>query len=454
MTPRFHIFIRRVFASCVLALIGAMLLAPSQVLAHNEFVESTPADGDIVATVPPEWEITFTKDVPLETASGEVVNSDGVRTTLPTPTHGSATNVIRFALPPELSGTVTARWKLVSEDGHVVQGRVNFTISSSTAATDAIVAPPSSTSTDITTAQTNSSSITSPAPSPVRWAVRSMGFGAVMFVGGLLFVERLLSIATLTGSRGPLFSRIGVSALAVVPFIQNLFLIGDIRNTNVFSAIPHFFSTFDLTLGAMLIMQTFIGLVAGYIIYSSSTSHAINKTNQQFLIALFGMYLIALAFSGHSRTMSWPLLGIPIDVIHTGAAAIWLGGLAVLALLVIPRASTAGAIAAYRQFGPYAQYAVIAIAVTGVIQTLRLHGDIVSLFTESHGRILLLKILVVAAMLKVADINRKRMLRWINPDAQINDHRISLLWRASITEVVTGGIVLAITATLVTASFS
>lgn len=454
MTSPFHLSIRRVVATCVLILCAAISLAPGQVRAHNEFEESTPSDGDVVAVVPAAWEITFAKDVPLATASGEIVNSDGVRTMLPTPTHGTSQNVIRFTLPPDLTGSVTARWRLVSEDGHVVQGRVAFIVSSSTEANgstaDTSVITPTN---GIDGGQTAGSSLTSPAPTPVRWVVRSMGFSAVMFFGGLLFVEQLLSIGALSSARAILWSRVSASALGVVPFLQNLFLVGDIRGTNIFSAIPHFFSTFDLTVGAMMIMQTFIGATMAYLIFSSGV-HARHKTSQQILTALFVMYLIALAFTGHSRTMAWPVLGVPADIIHTGAAAVWLGGLAVLALLVIPVASITTSVAAYRQFGAFARNAVIAIVVTGVIQTLRLHGDIVSLFTESHGRILLLKIAVVAAMLKVADINRKRLLRQLDPDAPSTERRISLLWRASVTEVATGGIVIAVTAALVTSSFS
>jgi copper transport protein len=454
MTSQIHFLVRRVIVACMLAIFGAMLLSPGHVLAHNEFVESNPSDGDTVTTTPSVWEVTFTKDVPLATASGEVINSDGVRTTLPTPSHGTSENIILFALPPDLTGSVTARWKLVSEDGHVVQGRVTFTISSSAPTGDSSpTSTPTISPTDADGNQSSDSSITSPAPTPVRWVVRSMGFSAVMFIGGLLFVEQLLSIGALSSSRGILWSRISASALGVVPFLQNLFLIGDIRSTNVFAAIPHFFSTFDLTIGAMLIMQTLIGATVAYVIFSSN-ANARQKISQQLLVALFAMYLIALAFSGHSRTMAWPVLGIPADIVHTGAAAIWLGGLAVLALLVIPSASIATSALVYRNFSSYARYAVIAIVVTGVIQTLRLHGDIVSLFTETHGRILLLKIAVVGVMLKIADINRKRLLRRLDPDAPQTEKRISLLWRASITEVATGGIVIAITAALVTSSFN
>lgn len=438
----------------MLAIFSAMLFSPGHVLAHNEFVDSNPSDGEVVTTAPSVWEITFAKDVPLATASGEVITSDGVRSTLPSPTNGNSKNVIRFALPPDLTGPVTARWKLVSEDGHVVQGRVTFTISSSTTTgnsspTSTPTIPPS----DADGNQSTDSSITSPAPTPVRWVVRSMGFSAVMFVGGFLFVGQLLSIGALSSARGVVWSRVSASALGVVPFLQNLFLVGDIRGTNIFSAIPHFFSTFDLTVGAMLVIQTLIGMTIAYAIFTSA-SHALRTINQQLLTILFVMYLIALAFSGHSRTMAWPVLGIPADIVHTGAAAMWLGGLAVLTLLVIPSASIATSALAYRNFSSYARYAVIAIVVTGVIQTLRLHGDIVSLFTETHGRILLLKIAAVAVMLKIADINRKRLLHRLEPDTPQTERRISLLWRASITEVVTGGIVIAITAALVTSSFS
>jgi copper transport protein len=435
------------------------MLNPSTALAHNEYVESTPADGDVLATTPTTWDITFTKEVPLETASGEVVNSNGVRSSLPTPIHGSSTNVIRFTMPSGLTGSVTARWKLVSEDGHVVQGRVNFAITTTTITSDSITSntqsgtSPIASIDDVSNDAKVTSVITNPAPEPLRWAVRSMGFAAIMMMGGLIFVERALSVSVLGSARGQLFARVGSISLAVVPFLQNLFLVGDIQNKNVFSSLPHFFSSFDLTYGAMLITQTLIGLTVTYLVFSSATQ-LINRIHQQFLTALFAMYVVGLAFSGHSRTMAWPVLGVPADVAHTAAAAVWLGGLAVLAFLVIPNVSVTQAVSTYRQFGLFARYAVIVIVVTGVIQTLRLHGDIVSLFIESHGRLLLAKIAVVAVMLKIADINRKRLLRRLDPDAPITEKRINLLWRASVTEIATGGIVIAITAALVTSSFS
>ena len=61
--------------------------------------------------------------------------------------------------------------------------------------------------------------------------------------------------------------------------------------------------------------------------------------------------------------------------------------------------------------------------------------------------------LLVAAMLKIGDINRRRLLRAIPVDGNAVVLRSRLLRRASTTEAVTGGLVMAVTAVLVSSSF-
>ena len=112
-------------------------------LAHNAFDSSSPFDGEIVANSPTQWTITFTKSVPLDSFSGEVINGDGIRTQLTSPTHGATDNIVVVALPTSLIGEITARWKLVSSDGHVVSGRVAFSVNATTTTTIAV--PPTTT---------------------------------------------------------------------------------------------------------------------------------------------------------------------------------------------------------------------------------------------------------------------------------------------------------------------
>lgn len=58
--------------------------------------------------------------MPLNSASAEIINADGVRTPLTNPTHGDSEKIVRFSLPENLSGIISGRWRLVSTDGHVM----------------------------------------------------------------------------------------------------------------------------------------------------------------------------------------------------------------------------------------------------------------------------------------------------------------------------------------------
>lgn len=56
--------------------------------AHNALDTSVPSAGAVLTEVPATWSLTFTKDVPLDSASAELVAASGVRTALPAPTYG------------------------------------------------------------------------------------------------------------------------------------------------------------------------------------------------------------------------------------------------------------------------------------------------------------------------------------------------------------------------------
>ena len=124
--------------------VGLFAFGVNPALAHNSFDSSSPSDGEVFEGAPSTWNITFAKSVPLESFSGEVINGDGIRTQLSNPTLGSSDNVVVVSLPPSLTGAITARWKLISPDGHVVSGRVAFSVATSTPVVT--IAPPQSSS--------------------------------------------------------------------------------------------------------------------------------------------------------------------------------------------------------------------------------------------------------------------------------------------------------------------
>jgi copper transport protein len=101
------------------------------------------------------------------------------------------------------------------------------------------------------------------------------------------------------------------------------------------------------------------------------------------------------------------------DAIHLGGAAIWLGGLPALALVLLrapralPHSGRALATATLRRFSKVALWSVVVIAVTGLA---RLVGELDSpaqLLTTGYGRDLMLKASLLAPILVLARRNRR-----------------------------------------------
>ncbi len=130
------------------------------------------------------------------------------------------------------------------------------------------------------------------------------------------------------------------------------------------------------------------------------------------LLALVGVGSFAL--DGHQRSVAPVTLSMAADVVHLTAAAVWLGGLALLAGLLRGHRQDqdpVGAAHAIRRFGDLALLAVLAVAVSGTVMAVVLLGEAAALTTTTYGRLLLTKVGVVAVVLAVAGVNR----RWLVP---------------------------------------
>ena len=426
-------------------------------LAHNSFDSSSPSDGEVLEGAPSTWNITFAKSVPLESFSGEVINGDGIRTQLSNPTLGSSDNVVVVSLPPSLTGAITARWKLISPDGHVVSGRVAFSVATSTPVVT--IAPPQSSSSNSLAPAANIESDVgfsdgNPVPEVIRWSLRLLGYLAIIILGGLIFAELFLAEGAMASANGRKLLLMSSAAITVIPLLQGWTFLADANGYSFFKAPLDTLDLFSTTPGSMMIARALTGAAITYAVLVA-WPRLTQVVKERQALGLIGVYLVTLAYTSHSRSQSLPLLGIPVDVLHVAASIVWLGGLAVLALIVVPLVDAKNALLSYTRYGRYAQYAVATIVATGVIQTLRLHGvSITSLFGERHGQILLLKILAVGLMLKVGDINRRRLLKNLPTEESLSVKRSALLWRASFTELACGVLVLILTSMLVTSSFN
>ena len=441
--------VRRLILMIFLAIVGVGFVGGGVALAHNSATGSSPSNGAVLATSPPQWTMTFAKAVPITSASGELVREDGVRRTLPTPRHGTTENVIVFDLPADISGRVTARWRLVGTDGHVISGRVSFSVQATSAPSStslAVPVNPADTSTPALTGQPDGEN--RPVPELVRTLVRFSTFAVLTLFGGIIFAEWYIAQGTLFTNRGRRLANGTALGLFIFPAASLIILIDDLRGSSgtLFDGLS---AAASLTIGPMIMARIAFGALLARLTRSLLVRGGARQQDLLYILLVLIPYCVTLSYGGHSRSQRLPQVGVPADVIHVLAISAWLGGLAVVLAVVIPAVKPDQALPAFLRFGYAAERAVPIIIVTGLVQSFRLHQSVGSLLTSDHGLLLLAKTGVVLAMLSLGNRNRKVLVNRRNltgPRAEISR---TILVQRSVYEFLLGAIAVGITSVLV-----
>lgn len=133
--------------------------------------------------------------------------------------------------------------------------------------------------------------------------------------------------------------------------------------------------------------------------------------------ALGAVAVASFAWMGHGAATEGPIapLHLAADIVHSWAAALWLGALAVFALLLLARPRTAESVSALHLalhgFSGIGALLVATLVLTGLVNSVVLVGldRIERLWTTPYGRLLSLKILLFMAMVGLAAANRYRL---------------------------------------------
>ena len=116
----------------LLALVGALLLAaliavPAPALAHDTLLSTDPEGGASLETSPEEVTFTFSDDIldvsPLVRITDE--GGEQVAEIVPTIEGPTATATLEEPLP---AGTYDIQWRVVSGDGHPIEGTLTLTV--------------------------------------------------------------------------------------------------------------------------------------------------------------------------------------------------------------------------------------------------------------------------------------------------------------------------------------
>ncbi len=153
-------------------------------------------------------------------------------------------------------------------------------------------------------------------------------------------------------------------------------------------------------------------------------------------MAASALAIATLAWTGHGAmdegTLGW--VHLSADILHLIAAGIWVGALVGLVLLVarpVARVDAAHLMLTHRAlhgFGAVGTIVVGTIVVTGLVNTWLLVGiaNVPNLPATLYGQLLIAKLVLFAAMLGLAALNRFRLTPVFERSVAADDHAAAL----------------------------
>lgn len=129
-----------------------------------------------------------------------------------------------------------------------------------------------------------------------------------------------------------------------------------------------------------------------------------------FLVAGAMVLLGSLTWLGHAAAGRFTTAALVLDLAHLAAVSAWLGGLVMLVGFVLRRPTPGEpdqAESVALRFSPVAFAAVIVMVITGSLQSWRQLDGVGELTSTTFGRLLLVKLGLVAAMLVAATFGRR-----------------------------------------------
>lgn len=139
-----------------------------------------------------------------------------------------------------------------------------------------------------------------------------------------------------------------------------------------------------------------LGFVLGSGWAAMRPERIIDPATAMWAWAIPGGALVAVALSRVDGPLPW--LGVGIGFLHVLGSAVWFGGVALVARVVLAGPGEEDLLHATRAFSRMSTKAMLLVIATGLAQMIRLDGNP---FSSSHGQVVLLKVVAVAAMLAV-----------------------------------------------------
>jgi copper transport protein len=401
--------------------------ATADTVVENTLVNSSPENGSSITTSPTEIIIGFAEELGKDGNTIALSCTDAIPL-LPIEVLDDEKSLRVEVAQPLPKGTCTASWSVTAPDGSPnANGVLSFIVLNDPAPT---TSDTGTVAANATAPPTTAVGATAPVaagdaqndPEVVDFSVATHGQGAV-WLGRLLST---IGIATLFGALLVITAAWpeGVEYLITIKFLRAVWIFAVI-GTLLFTATASSAVTpegggsgfnpgtwLDLLdagwAGRAVLLRLVFLLASAWVAFRPDRT--IDPTSQ--MVAL-GIPALCAATLGISRTVgSLPALGVLMGIAHALAMSIWVGGVILLARVVLSGPGDEDLVHAVRGFSRISTPAIAVTIVTGVVQMIRLDGG--ELFSSGHGRVVVLKAVVVAVMIFVAISARQFVTERLN----------------------------------------
>ena len=398
---------------------------PGTAFADNEVITSEPPDGATLSTSPTQLVFSFTEEVGELRIVGVECNTETVIVPAPTLSGNNRMMTVDLTDTPLPKGVCVATWTVSNADNEPNgSDRITFQIESEPTSTTApaetgdTVAPADAsggevTPVDGTTADGTTDGVILASEATAEDDTEIVNLNQVTTGTGPLWLGRVLStlgIATVFGALVVIAAAWpeGVEYLITVRFLRAAWvfaLIGTVLFTAAAAA-----AVSGSSLGSGFNPRSWIDLLdAGWsgraallrLVLVIAMAWAAFRPDRVIdpvtQMAALGIPALAVAMIGVGRVNgSLVVIGVILGIAHALAMAIWLGGVILLARVVLSGPGEEDLVHAVRGFARISVIAIIVTITTGLAQMFRLDGG--NLFNNAHGRVTVLKVVLVAGM--------------------------------------------------------
>lgn len=407
--------------------LAGLLLIPTagSAAAHARLEASDPAAGTVLTAQPPTVSLTFNEPVEVNDGVIEVFDDRFNRVDSGHVTAiGQGRTRLQIGLRPGLArGTYTVSWHASSGDTHPVSGSFRFSLIEVSVVSGTV---PGGGRNDVA--------------GVMLGALRWMGYLGLVLGPGVLLVALALWPAALADRRTRRLALAGLSLLAVST-LGAMLLQGVWASGQPFSALwttPERLDTHSRRFDAVFAVRSFllVGFTVALVVALSRSVRLPKRssrpvTRSSRLVADSSQLVTGSSrlVTGSSRLVlggttvstvallaTWPLVGhsaigdasalaISVNLVHTFAMTVWLGGL-VLIVVGMRGEQAADLAVVLPRFSRLALAAVSTLVATGTFMTWREVGSLNALTATTYGRVLLAKLVGVLILILLGNLAR------------------------------------------------